>query len=715
MLPTGNELPPSRQDAKNMLVSIGLDYNRIHACPKDCVLFRGEYEHLSECPKCGTKRFREDAQGSTVPVKVLRHFPIIPRIRTMFKCKAIAKLMAWHHDNRSTDGIFRVPADSPAWKHIEDMYPTFKDEPRNLRLGLAMDGVNPFGLRSSSWSTWPVCLVNYNLPPWLAIKKGHLLLSLIVPGKHKVKNMDVYLAPLIEELLTLWDGIQVVDMSKPAGHRASMIQGILMWTMHDWPGYGECSGLTVSGYNGCPICGSCLDARYSHALKKTIYEGSVRYLPEGHELREGNLGRDPMRRHLTSADWKKTWESAGNASCPGMKRLSIFHSLPYWEKLIINHLLDPMHIFKNVGETIWKTITGKNESKGQRDDLQFLGKMEHLWARTKPNGQLDIPKAPWVLKKAEMNQVRKTISEFRTPTGNMHCLKGVFNSDDKLSGLKTHDWHKLLQFVLPIALKNCLTEDIRTAIFKISSLVRWISSKEIKQDTIETARLNAIEAVCLIEKFFPTSVLTIQMHLLVHVVDEVAIAGTVHSRWMFFLERFMKTLKGFVRQRARPEGSMAEGWLIQESLVYITEFLSSANPEMPRLWTPEIDMRVTGEEAQGKGIVRKMDSHLRDKINKFCILNSAPMEKWIASYEEAKKVRQHERAEFRRKRITRTLPYPPDLHVLSAFPTVSWLDNAIRHAKQSGEYVSKEEEELALGCDWHVSFICLLIIDYSSG
>ena len=69
-------------------------------------------------------------------------------------------------------------------------------------------------------------------------------------------------------------------------------------------------------------------------LKKTIYEGSVRYLLEGHELREGNLGRDPMRRHLTSADWRKIWESAGNASCPGMKRLSIFHSLPYWEKLL---------------------------------------------------------------------------------------------------------------------------------------------------------------------------------------------------------------------------------------------------------------------------------------------------------------------------------------------------------------------------------------------
>ena len=74
----------------------------------------------------------------------------------------------------------------------------------------------------------------------------------------------------------------------------------------------------------------------------------------------------------------------------------------------------------------------------------------------------------------------------------------------------------------------------------------WISSKEIRKDTIEAARLNAIESVCMVEKFFRTSVLTIQMHLLLHVVDEVAIAETVHSRWMFFLERFMKTLKGFV-------------------------------------------------------------------------------------------------------------------------------------------------------------------------
>jgi len=52
----------------------------------------------------------------------------------------------------------------------------------------------------------------------------------------------------------------------------------------------------------------------------------------------------------------------------------------------------------------------------------------------------------------------------------------------------------------------------------------------------------------------------------------------------------------FLRQRARLEGSMAEGgWLVQKSLVYISEFLSQTDPHMPRLWINKEDKRVIGE------------------------------------------------------------------------------------------------------------------------
>ena len=253
ILPNENEMPESRDVAKKILTDVGMDYTTIHACQNDCILFRGEYANLDVCPKCQESRYRQDLSGTTIPAKVLRHFPIIPRISHMFKCPSIAKLMAWHSTSRSSDGVMRTPADSPAWQHIDLKWPEFKKEPRHLRLGLAMDGVNPYRLRSTTWSTWPVVLVNYNIPPWLCIKKGHLLLALLIPGKYKVKNMDVYLALVVDELKQLWEGIPIQDLSRRSGYWHFNMKAILMWTMHDFPCYGECSGLATSGYHACPI------------------------------------------------------------------------------------------------------------------------------------------------------------------------------------------------------------------------------------------------------------------------------------------------------------------------------------------------------------------------------------------------------------------------------------------------------------------------------
>jgi hypothetical protein len=68
---------------------------------------------------------------------------------------------------------------------------------------MALDGVNLFSNQSLSHSIWHVVLLNYNLPPWLVTKQFFIMLVLLIPGKESVisDNIDVYLAPLIEELL----------------------------------------------------------------------------------------------------------------------------------------------------------------------------------------------------------------------------------------------------------------------------------------------------------------------------------------------------------------------------------------------------------------------------------------------------------------------------------------------------------------------------------
>jgi hypothetical protein len=148
------------------------------------------------------------------PLKVLRHFPVMPRLQRMFFSTCLFKLLLWHSENKSDregqDNLAYHPYDSKAWKHFdENMDPLFKEDPWNVYFALVVDGFNPFKQTRSTWSTWPVMLLNYNLPPWLCTKKFFVMLVLLIPGKQSVttKNFDDYMAPLVEELLQLWEGV----------------------------------------------------------------------------------------------------------------------------------------------------------------------------------------------------------------------------------------------------------------------------------------------------------------------------------------------------------------------------------------------------------------------------------------------------------------------------------------------------------------------------
>ena len=85
---------------------------------------------------------------------------------------------------------------------FDNIWLDFSQDPYNMRLGLALDGLNPFSYQSTKWSTWPVVLINYNFPPWLVTKPFFLMLSIIIPGNKIVTSdtIDVYLEPLFDEL-----------------------------------------------------------------------------------------------------------------------------------------------------------------------------------------------------------------------------------------------------------------------------------------------------------------------------------------------------------------------------------------------------------------------------------------------------------------------------------------------------------------------------------
>ncbi len=171
------------------------------------------------------------------------------------------ELMLWHLENTSQDSLVKHSCDSKAWKHIMRSIPLLQHD---QRMCLVANGVNPFKLTWSNWSTWLVMLLNYNLPPWLTTNKFFIMFGLLIIGKESVtgENFDVYLHPLVDELQELW----VYDVQKPLGYRSFTLRGVLLWTIHDFPGYGIIARVEHQGFAACLICGPKLRGEHSMEL-----------------------------------------------------------------------------------------------------------------------------------------------------------------------------------------------------------------------------------------------------------------------------------------------------------------------------------------------------------------------------------------------------------------------------------------------------------------
>ena len=88
--------------------------------------------------------------------------------------------MDFHAKNRSQDDVIQMPKDGFAFRCIEEKCPIFKEKPRNVKISLASDCVNPFGEICSTYSVWLVFVINNNLPTWMPMKNEHTKLTMIV-------------------------------------------------------------------------------------------------------------------------------------------------------------------------------------------------------------------------------------------------------------------------------------------------------------------------------------------------------------------------------------------------------------------------------------------------------------------------------------------------------------------------------------------------------
>ena len=59
-----------------------------------------------------------------------------------------------------------------------------------------------------------------------------------------------------------------------------------LWTINDFPAYGNLSSYSVKGYHTCPICGENTCSKRLKHKKKICYMGHRRFLPQAHHFRK---------------------------------------------------------------------------------------------------------------------------------------------------------------------------------------------------------------------------------------------------------------------------------------------------------------------------------------------------------------------------------------------------------------------------------------------
>src|SRR3954462_14629258 len=295
-LPKGNTCPTSIAEAKKVLCPLDLPHVKYHVCINDCMIYRGEDEDKTTCSVCGVSRYK---RGKKVPRKVVWYFPITPRLQRYFVDPEEAKPMTWHADRKKLkeddpnpdpekEDMLRHPSDGSQWTALDLEYPDFGKEPRNLRIGVSADGVNPFGVQSSTHSTWPVFVCIYNLPPWKCMKKKYITMCMLVQGpKQPGTDLNLYLQLFKEDLETLWKG--GVNTWDAVTKEYFPMKAAVITTVHDYLGYVYFSGQVVQGFYASVRC---MDNKTYRQLpkdpgySKTMFQGSRRWLPKKHAWRK---------------------------------------------------------------------------------------------------------------------------------------------------------------------------------------------------------------------------------------------------------------------------------------------------------------------------------------------------------------------------------------------------------------------------------------------
>ncbi|KAK1651885.1 hypothetical protein QYE76_069690 [Lolium multiflorum] len=464
------------------------------------------------------------------------------------------------------------------------------------------------------------------------MKRKYIQMSMLIQGPTQPGNdINMYLELLKEELETLW-AEEGVDTWDAVAEEYFPLRAALITTVQDYLGYGYISCQVCHGHKACVRCMEetmFLQLGKDPGSSKTVYMGHRRWLQKTDPWRKRgdlfdgtNEPRGPPRKKSGEEidtllkGWKECPPPGKIRQKPGekkkkkatatpligvWKRRSVFWDLPYWKILDTPHCLDVMHITKNVCESLLGTLLNMpdrtKDGPKARHDLKVLGIREELQIPAAQEGQSEeeadggqkrkrikqpdyyCPPSCFTFSPAEVDQFFNCLLGVRVPFGYSGLISRYMDPKKRnFSGMKSHDCHVMMTQILPVAIRGIMDDHVRATLTGLCNFFDVITRKSISVKKLARLQEEIVVILCELEMYFPPAFFDVMVHLLVHIMDDIVSLGPAFLHNMMPFERMNGVIKGYVRNRSHPDGSIVQGWLTEECISFCTNYLDIEDP-----------------------------------------------------------------------------------------------------------------------------------------
>ena len=337
---------------------------------------------------------------------------------------------------------------------------------------LNLDWFQPYD--STVYSVGVIYAAICNLPRDMRFKRENLLTLGLLPGPSEVSlhKINHYLAPIVDELESLWYGVTLNRTYEyPEGKD---IRVALILVSCDVPAARKIYG-HVSVLVSCHRC-----------EKKANYENRQHNFAGMDDFDDWFFSRDPIEHRQNATEWRRCNSDASRKRFVKQSgvRWSELLRLPYFDPIRFI-TIDPMHCL-------------------------FLGIAKWLVKRIWIDGG--------ILTSNSLNNIQKKMNEFQVPS-DLGRIPGKIHGGEGFSNFTADQWRMFFTIYATVSLWEHLSVADRKILTHFVRIYLILVSRIVEPDLVREAHQRLIEIVKLIEENHNRDKITLNLYLSLHLYD----------------------------------------------------------------------------------------------------------------------------------------------------------------------------------------------------